>query len=73
MLLLINSAGWVAPPVHDIASAISRGCLVTAIAAIGMKTSLKAMSRMGTKPVLAIVAETLVLALLVCGSVLLMR
>jgi uncharacterized membrane protein YadS len=36
--------------------------LVTAIAAIGMKTSLKSLVDMGVKPVMLVVAETVLLA-----------
>ena len=38
---------------------------VVAIAAIGMKTSLKALVDMGLKPVMLVVAETVFLAVLV--------
>jgi uncharacterized membrane protein YadS len=38
---------------------------VTAIAAIGMKTSIKALMAMGLKPVMLVVLETLFLAALV--------
>jgi uncharacterized integral membrane protein (TIGR00698 family) len=47
------------------AGEISRFALVTAIAAIGMKTSLKELTVLGFKPVLLIVAETLFIALLI--------
>ena len=51
----------------DSGSTISRWFLVTAIAAIGMKTSLKSLVDMGLKPVMLVVVETLFLAALVAG------
>jgi uncharacterized integral membrane protein (TIGR00698 family) len=44
-------------------SLLSRWCLVTAIAAIGIKTHLKAIVELGWRPVALMVAETLFLAL----------
>ena len=44
---------------------VSRWCLVTAIAALGMKTSLKAMAEVGGRAIALIVAETVFLAILV--------
>lgn len=65
----LSSFGWIPTPVVDSGSIISRWCLVTAIAAIGMKTSLKSLADMGFKPVLLIVIETLLLAAVVLGVV----
>jgi uncharacterized membrane protein YadS len=44
---------------------VSGGCLVAAIAAIGMKTHLKELSAVGIKPILLMVGETIFLAVLV--------
>jgi uncharacterized integral membrane protein (TIGR00698 family) len=62
VLVGITSMGWIPAPVIDAGSVISRWCLVTAIAAIGMKTSLKSLVDMGLRPVMLIVIETLFLA-----------
>ena len=62
VLVAINSFGWIPAPVIAAGSDFSRGCLVTAIAAIGMKTSLKSLVDMGLKPVMLVVSETLGLA-----------
>ena len=64
-LVLVNSSGWVPAPVTKFADEASRWCLVTAIAAIGMKTSLKELVVIGPRPVLLIVLQTLLLAGLV--------
>ena len=64
-LVVVNSLGWVPQAAVEAGSTLSRACLVTAIAAIGMKTSLKSLADMGLKPVLLVVVETLFLAGLV--------
>ena len=70
-LVIVNSAGFIPGPVAQFGSELSRWCLVTAIAAIGMKTSLKSLVDMGWKPVLLIVFETLFLAALVMAALVL--
>ena len=71
ILVGVASTGWVPQPVLDAGSNLSRWCLVTAIAAIGVKTSLKSLVHMGMKPVMLIVAETLFLAVLVVATLVL--
>lgn len=70
-LVVVNSVGFIPKGLADFGSEVSRWCLVTAIAAIGMKTSLKSLADMGLKPVLLIVGETLFLGALVLGYLLL--
>jgi uncharacterized integral membrane protein (TIGR00698 family) len=65
LLVMVNSMGWIPADAQRAASEVSRWCLVIAIAAIGVKTSLKELSLMGTKPVALIVGETVFLAALV--------
>ncbi len=67
VFVMVTSMGWIPDEMVDAGSVISRWCLVTAIAAIGMKTSLKSLVDMGIKPVMLIVAETLFLASVVLG------
>jgi uncharacterized integral membrane protein (TIGR00698 family) len=67
VLVVVASTGWIPEVVVDAGSIVSRWFLVTAIAAIGMKTSLKSLVDMGLKPVMLVVVETLFLALLVAG------
>ncbi len=69
LLVLINSTGLIPPLILDALKSISRWCLVTAIAALGMKTSLKAMAAVGWKSIALIVAETVFLAVLVLAVV----
>jgi uncharacterized integral membrane protein (TIGR00698 family) len=65
VLVVLNSAGVIPAPVLAVIKNISRWCLVTAIAALGMKTSLKAMADVGKRAIALIVAETLFIAILV--------
>jgi uncharacterized integral membrane protein (TIGR00698 family) len=57
-LVALNSFGFIAKPVGDAASEVSRWCLVAAIAALGMKTSFKALVAVGWRPVAVMVIET---------------
>jgi uncharacterized integral membrane protein (TIGR00698 family) len=66
-LVAINSAGLVPAAVQHASSELSRWCLVTAMAAIGMKTQLKEVATVGLKPILMMIGETLFLMLLVIG------
>lgn len=65
VLVAVNSMGWIPAMIQTGASEVSRWCLVAAIAAIGMKTSLKDMAVMGWKPVALIVMETAFIAAMV--------
>lgn len=69
-LVLLNSLFTVPAPVSEGLSALSRGCLVLAIAALGIKTSFAELAQMGWRPVLLIVAETLWLAAFVGAALL---
>ncbi len=57
-LVALNSFGLLAKPVTDAANDLSRWCLVTAIAALGMKTTFKALIDVGWRPVALMVGET---------------
>ena len=67
-LVALNSLVALPTAATALGNELSRWCLVTAIAAIGMKTSLKSLVDMGLKPVLLLVFETLFLAALVLGA-----
>jgi len=69
LLVVANSAGVIPPAVLVILKNVSRWSLVTAIAALGMKTSLKAMAEVGGRAIALIVAETVFLAVLVLAVV----
>ena len=65
VLVVISSLGVIPAPILAVLKSVSRWCLVTAIAALGMKTSLKAMADVGGRAIALIVAETVFLAVLV--------
>jgi uncharacterized integral membrane protein (TIGR00698 family) len=67
VLVAVNSAVTLPKPLLSFAGEASRFALVIAIAAIGMKTSLKELTVLGMKPVLLMVAETLFLAGVIVG------
>jgi uncharacterized integral membrane protein (TIGR00698 family) len=64
-LVVVNSLGLIPTSVLAVIKYVSRWCLVTAIAALGMQTSLKAMAEVGGRAIALIVAETVFLAALV--------
>ena len=65
LLVAVNSFGWLPAPVQALGNDLSRGFLVAAIAAIGMKTRLKDLASVGWKPIALMVGETAFLAALV--------
>ena len=68
-LVVLNSVGLLPKVAIDLANDVSRWCLVAAIAALGMKTSFKALFAVGWRPIGLMVAETLWIAALVLFSV----
>lgn len=68
-LVAVNSVGLLTQPVVDAATDVSRWCLVTAIAALGMKTSFRDLATAGWRPVGLMVAETVWIAGLVLISI----
>jgi uncharacterized integral membrane protein (TIGR00698 family) len=63
-LVALNSTGWVGLSLQQTGSELSRWCLVTAIAAIGMKTELKQLATVGVRPIALMLGETVFLALI---------
>lgn len=61
-LVVVNSAGWLPSSVVESMSTTSRWFLVTAIAALGMKTSLRSLFHVGVRPIILIVSETVFIA-----------
>jgi len=68
-LVIVNSLGWVPGPAHDALTPVSSWCLLTAVAALGVKTSLKALTEVGPAPVGVMVIQTILLALFVIGGI----
>jgi len=67
LLVLVNSTGWVPASVQEFGNDASRWCLLTAMAAIGMKTQLREVVTVGIKPVVLMILETVFLAVVVLG------
>ncbi|GGY42060.1 YeiH family protein [Parvularcula lutaonensis] len=70
-LCAIGSAGWIPPAAEGILSDVSRGALVAAVAALGVKTSLQSLMTVGLKPILCLSLTTAGLALFVLAAILL--
>ncbi|GGX77479.1 UPF0324 membrane protein [Litchfieldella qijiaojingensis] len=70
MLVIINSLGLIPPLVTEGFTDLSRWCLVTAIAALGIKTSFQKLAVVGWKPVILMAAETVFLLLVVLAFIL---
>ncbi len=73
ILVIVNSVGWVPSQAQSVLTPISSWCLLTAVAALGVKTSLKSLAEVGPAPVGVMVLQTLLLAGLVIGGLLLIR
>jgi uncharacterized integral membrane protein (TIGR00698 family) len=58
VLVALNSVGLLSKMTTDLANDASRWCLVTAIAALGMKTSFKDLAAVGWKPIALMALET---------------
>ena len=73
VLVIVNSMGWVPSAAQSVLTPVSSWCLLTAVAALGVKTSLKALADVGPAPVGVMVIQTLLLAGLVIGGLVLIR
>jgi uncharacterized integral membrane protein (TIGR00698 family) len=65
----LNSLGVVPADVKAVVGQISSFLIIAAIAALGMKTSLLALARIGIGPVLLLISETAFICLLVIGLI----
>ncbi|MEO0467894.1 MAG: putative sulfate exporter family transporter [Pseudomonadota bacterium] len=62
LFVIANSSGIVPGGVEQFGSDFSRWCLIIAIAALGCKTSLRALVDVGIRPIIVLTAQTLFLA-----------
>jgi len=72
VLVALNSTGYVPAAVAVVVQAASGWCLVTAIAALGTKTSLGDLAKVGWKPIAVMVGETLFVGLVVLAGLVLL-
>ena len=69
VIVLINSLGWIPALAAEMATDLSRWCLVAAIAGLGIKTSFQKLAVVGWKPVILMVAETVFLLVFVMACI----
>ena len=72
-LILVNHLGWIPLKIQTIAADTSRFCLITTVAALGTKTVISELFQTGWKPLTLMVGNTLFLAGLAAGMLLLMN
>ena len=72
-LVALNSAIKIPNEVHTAAMTASNWFLVTAISALGMKTSFRELARVGWRPVILMVGETVWIAVLVLSIIAISR
>ncbi|GHA16356.1 YeiH family protein [Oceanisphaera arctica] len=70
-LFILNSLGWIPTAVSQPLAGSSSWLLLTAIAALGVRTQLKDILSVGWKPVLLVILETLFIAGLIIAYILL--
>lgn len=68
VLVAVNSAGLVPAPAQSLLGAVAGWCLLTAVAALGVRTSLAALVEVGPAPIAAMVLQTLFLAAFVLAG-----
>ena len=73
ILVSINTSNIIPSIVHNFLIDLSRWCLVTAIAALGIKTSLKSMMTIGYQPVAVILMESVFIGIWILGGLYLMK
>jgi uncharacterized integral membrane protein (TIGR00698 family) len=71
--VIANSFGFIPPLASEWINHASRACLVTAIAALGVKTSFQSLAALGWRPVAMLVAETAWLAAFVLIALMFIR
>ena len=69
VLVIVNSLGWIPAEAHTALTPVSSWCLLTAVAALGVKTSLKALADVGPAPIGVMVIQTAFLAVFVIGGI----
>lgn len=73
VLVIVNSLGWVPAEAHTVMTPVSSWCLLTAVAALGVKTSLKALADVGPAPIGVMLVQTAFLAVFLIGGIALIR
>jgi len=63
--VIVGSMGWIPAAVGTALNEVSRACLVIAIAAVGLKTSVAEMRKVGVRAIVLLAVETAFLAVVV--------
>lgn len=71
-LVALNSFGLIPAMVTEVSGAVSRACLVTAVAAVGIRTSLARLRAVGVAPVALMLGQTVFIAVFVLLGVVLL-
>ena len=69
VLACINSTGWVPTIIQTSVNELSRWALIIAISALGMKTQLRELAKVGIKPILLMIGESIFLVVLVISLI----
>lgn len=69
VLACINSTGWVPTIIQTGVNELSRWALIIAISALGMKTQLRELAKVGIKPILLMIGESIFLVVLVISLI----
>lgn len=72
-LVVVNSLGWIPHQVQTVSSSISTWCLVISIAALGVKTSLQQLVKLGWQPIALMAGEAVFVMLYMLMIVFLLR
>jgi len=72
-LMIANSFGFIPAVQAGWINTVSRACLVTAIAALGIKTSFQSLASLGWRPVVMLIAETVWIAVFVLATLAISR
>lgn len=70
VLVAVNSFGWIGTDLAATLGTISRWCLLCAVAALGVRTSIGSLAVVGPHPLIAMVMQTLLLAAFVIAGLL---
>lgn len=69
VIVIINSLGYIPSSASAYLSIASQWALVAAVAALGVKTSVKDIAGVGVRPLLALIAQTAFLAIFALGAI----
>jgi uncharacterized integral membrane protein (TIGR00698 family) len=73
LFVAANAAGFIPGGVAVALGDVSRGCLVVAIAGLGVMTSFRDLAALGWRPVAMLVSETVFIAMLMAGGLAALR